>query len=163
MLNTKTLESWGILDKPVPTYKPIKNNHRLPHYSNGLLWLYGYYGVTLWDLNMLIKKKFPNPKYMSGGERSRPFDNFLSFPDGSVLFESFMPILGQKSTWYLIPPSHDTLQETTLPLPFSRSLDNLFIKLNDTLSLTFDYNYNDGNKNLERIGYWHLRTKQWQL
>ena len=69
LFNTQTYQSWEILDKPVPAYKPIKNNHRLRHYSNGLLWLSGYVGVKLWDLNKHTTQFFLNPNYKGGGAR----------------------------------------------------------------------------------------------
>jgi hypothetical protein len=159
LLNTRTFESWDILDKPVPTYKPIKHNHRFPLYSNGLLWYSDYEGIKLYDL---VKHKYKFFSLKSNSNNSSIPPNFVVFPDGSAYFERVVPKAGQKSDWYYISPKHDTLLPTTLPKPFNDCFSNIFFNINDSLALTLSYDLKNAKRTLRFAGFWHLDTHQWK-
>ncbi len=159
LFNTRTFESWDILDKPVPTYKPIKNNHRFPLYSNGLLWYVNYEGVKLYDLE---KRQYHFFSLTNSTTNSALQPNLVIFPDGSAYCESISNKAGQKSDWLYLSPKHDTLLPTTLPKPFNQCFANILLNINDSLALTLSYDLKNGKRVLRHSGFWHLDTRQWE-
>ena len=159
LFNTRTFESWEILDKRVPTYKPIKNNHRFPLYANGLLWYADYEGVKLYDL---VKRQYHFFSLTNSSTNSALQPNLVIFPDGSAYCENLSNKAGQKSDWLYLSPKHDTLLPTTLPKPFNECFANIFLNINDSLALTLSYDLKNAKRILRFAGFWHLDTRRWE-